>query len=115
MSIVDDLADLFSDTVVITPGYTDDFGGWVASGQVRNFPCRIEGHVQLIKRSDGQDQASALRVIFGGYPNLDIERDRFTLPTRFSPKTNLKAINIEKVFDEETGTDGLYEEVVLPP
>lgn len=110
--IVADLIDLYDSTLIATPGIQDYDGSWIPSGQVlSNLLCRIEGEERLIRRQDGQEVTSSMQVYVAGYNNLTVKSHRYTLPARFSPEADIKAIGVNKVDDEE-GT--LYEVVLFP-
>lgn len=110
-SIVDDILDLLPDTLVAERGYLNEVGSWTASGDSLNLPCRIEGESRLIRDPLGREVASTFQVIVGGYNDLSTEGFRYTLPSRYNPRTQLTAIMVEK----ETDEDGpCYEVVWLP-
>lgn len=110
--IVDDVLDLLLDTITCTPGTVDETGLFVPSGTVLNLPCRIRYGQRTIRRSDGQEVVSTTRVIVGGYNDLTTDGHRYTLPARFSPRTDLVAIRVDKVSDDEDVE--CYEKVWLP-
>lgn len=111
MAFIDDLSEFFNEQVVCTPGALDGFGTFLASGATLALPCRIEGDSRLVRDPNGQEVVSSVQVLVGGYNDLTVEQHRYTLPVRFSPRTDLRAIAIDKVTDE----DGpVYEEIVLP-
>lgn len=110
MGFIDDLADLFSDTVTATPGALDEFGTFIPSGAVLNLLCRIEGEQRLVRDPSGQEVTSSVQVIVAGYNDLTVEGFRYTLPTRYNPRLELRALAIDKVSDE---LGELYEEVLL--
>lgn len=111
MAFIDDLAEFFNESVTATPGVLDGFGAFVASGAELVLPCRIEGDSRLVRDPNGQEVVSSVQVIVGGYNDLTVEQYRYTLPARFSPREQLRAIAIDKVTDEEGTT---YEEIQLP-
>lgn len=111
MAFIDDLADFFVDEITVVPGTLDGYGAFVASGEVLSLPCRIEGEARLVRAPDGQEVVSSVQVIVAGYNDLTVEAHRYTLPARFNPREQLRAIAIDKVDDEE-GT--CYEEIQLP-
>jgi hypothetical protein len=111
MGIVDDLADLFSDTLVVQFGNLGATGGFVPSGATASYPCHIEGGVRLVRNQAGKEVVSSFSVIVAGHHNLDPVHYRYTLPSRFSPNANLVAISVIDNSDE----DGpCYEEVMFP-
>lgn len=111
-TIVDDLADLFSETVIAYPGYLDGYGDWIASGAALTIPCRIEGNVVVVnQRSSGRDIGSHTQIITRGYFNLSPVDYRYDLPAHFRLGTRLRAIEVETEADE---TGPIYETVYLP-
>jgi hypothetical protein len=111
MGFIDDLSELFNESLVATPGILDEYGAFIASGAVLNLPCRIEGESRLVRDPSGQEVVSSVQVVVAGYNDLTVERHRYTLPTRFSPNFLLRAIAIDKVSDED---EPVYEEILLP-
>lgn len=112
MSFVDEFAELLNDILLATPVALDGYGDWVASGTVLSIPCRIEGGT-ITTRDDetGNEVVSHVQVICGGFNNLTTRDHRYTLPARYAPRLDLRAVHIEKVTDE----DGpCYESVFLP-
>jgi hypothetical protein len=109
--IIPYLLDMMCDTINAIPGATDYTGAWVASGDVLALPCRIIGRQQLVKRQDGQEVTSNMKVIIGGFNNLTVDDHRYTLPTRYAPRLDLRAVAVKKVTDEL----GEHHEVVLLP
>lgn len=111
MGFLDDLDDLFSDTLTCTPGITDAFGDFTPSGAVLAPSCYINAESKLVRAETGQEVVSSVQAIVQGHNDLTVNLHRYTLPARFSPRTDLRAIGVVKVSDE----DGeLYEEVVFP-
>lgn len=111
MGIVDDLLDLFGDTVVVQPGVLDSSGGFVASGSTLSLPCHIEGRVELHRDPQGREISSSVQVIVAGAYDLTTHQHRYTLPSHWNPKTNLRAVAVVKASDE----DGAHHEVVSIP
>lgn len=111
MSIVDDLSDLFNDTVLAVPGADDGYGTFIASGATLSLPCYIEGKERLARTAAGEQVTSLLQVYVAGYNNLTVDEYRYTLPARYSPDTLLEAVAVEKVNDEN---GPLYECVHFP-
>jgi hypothetical protein len=103
--------DLMSDTLIATPGVLDEYGAFVASGVVMSLPCRIEGAARLVRDPSGQEVVSSVQVIVAGYDDLTVEGHRYTLPARFNPRIDLRAIVIDKESDE---SGPCYEEIDLP-
>lgn len=100
MPIMADLADLFPDTLVAKPGYFDGYGDWASSGTNLNIPCYIEGRQRTTYDKDGEETLSSYQVYLDGYYALNITDYRFSIPTRYTPDTDLVALSIEQVSDE---------------
>lgn len=108
MAYIDEFLPLMSDDLTITPGTVDVFGEWIPSGEVLVPCCHIEGETRTVRDATGAEVTSSVQVIVGGYFDLTTNRHRYTLPTRFNPRLDLKAIAIDKVSDE---LGPCYEEV----
>lgn len=111
MSILDELSDLFGDTILIQPGSENTFGDFVESGDEFPVSCRLSVLAKLVRDRDGRETVSSTRAILNGYYDLDVDNHRFTLPSDHDPHIKLKAIGIEKKSDEN---GPLYEVVILP-
>jgi hypothetical protein len=109
MGIVDDLSDLFLDTIIATPIVSDIAGGFTPSGAVLSLPCRIEGEARLVRDSTGREVTSSVQVIVAGYNDLTTHEHRYTLPARYNPRTNLTAIYVDKVSSDTE--EECYEEL----
>lgn len=110
-SIVNDLADMFPDTVDVQPGYLDGFGDFIASGAVVSPNCLIEGNVVLTRDTQGREVVSTMQVNVAGDYSLTVDGHRYTLPARYSPRSLLTAIGIEKASDE----NGAHHETIFFP
>lgn len=108
MGFADDFLDMCPDVLVATPGTEDEFGTFTPSGTVLNLPCRIEGEIRTIRDATGQEILSTVQALCLNHHDLSTRLHRFTLPSRFSPSTNLRAIRIDKVSDD---TEPVYEDV----
>lgn len=111
MGFLDDLSDLFPDTLTAQPVTTDEFGDTTNDGSALSLSCYIEGESKLVRNQEGQEVVSSVQVIVKGDNSLSVDGHRYTLPARFDPRTDLKAIGVVKVSDEN---GALYEEVLLP-
>ena len=112
MRINDALAHLFKDTAYAEPGVGDGTGGWVASGAVIAFKCRIEGSVVAVTdTATGRRQVSQLQLITCEPLGLSAVTHRFTIPDRYTPYYQLRAHAIEKESDD---IGPCYEIVYLP-
>jgi hypothetical protein len=109
VGIVDDLADLFLDEIIATPGTRDYAGGFVPSGTILNLPCRIEGEARLVRDSTGREVTSSVQVIVAGYNHLTTHEHEYTLPARYNPRTDLTAIYVDKVSSDTE--EECYEEL----
>lgn len=104
--------DMMPDTVLAQPGHVSATGAFVASGEVVTLEhCRVEGGPRLVRLSTGEEVVASVTVIVGEFVDLTAERHRYTLPARFSPRSNLKALSVIPVTDEDGGE---YVEVYLP-
>jgi hypothetical protein len=111
MAFVDGFADMMPDTLLAQPGTTDNYGEWVASGEEQSITCRFEGRSRLVRDSSGREVVSMLQAITLGVFNLTVAGYRYTLPARFTNRTEVLAIGVERESDE----DGPDHEVVLFP
>ncbi len=112
MSIFADLfLDMMSDEITVTLGFNDAFGKFTASGEVLSLPCHIRGRASLVRDRSGREVTSSVQVIVLGVHDLTTDKHRYTLPTRFSPRSNLQAISIGESSDEN---GPVYEKVYLP-
>jgi len=110
--IVSDLADLMSETLIATPGYTTGFGAFVASGTVLNISCLIEGDIKQVRDHSGDEAVSSVQAHLDGDYSLTTTKHRYTLPSRFpDPRTDIEAIAIEYASDE----NGAHHAVVMLP
>ena len=110
-SLINHLTDCMSDTISAQLGTIDGFGKFTASGTPVTIQCYIKGESMLIRDPTGQEVISSFQIVTAGPFNLNAESYRYTLPTSFTPKTDLKAIAIRKVVDE----DGPHHEVIMLP
>lgn len=111
MGFFADFVDLMTDELVVQPGALDLYGTFVPSGASIALTCRIEGKARMVRDpSNGQEVVSSVQV-FVEASDLTTDEHRYTLPARFEPRTNLRAIAIEK-YDDESGP--CYEKVMFP-
>lgn len=112
--ITGDLADMFGDVLVAQPGSVDGLGAWTASGSALNPVCHIVAlrGGTLIRDAGGNEVVSSYKVIVGANPTLGLTVDghRYDLPSRFSPRTELTALKVDYVSDED-GDPGHHERV----
>lgn len=110
MSIVDELAHLFTETLIAQPGTVDREGTFTPVGAAVSVPARFEGNVRVV-RGNGQEVVSSLSAIVAGTPGFSPHGYRYTIPSRFTPNSNLIAIQVV----HESDADGpVYEEVLFP-
>lgn len=111
-SFIDDFLDMMADEIGVTPGSTNEYGDFTPSGAEVVYRCYIEGSNRLVRDIHGQEVvASHLAVVGARDPGLTVESHRYRLPARYSPNTDLVAINIEIANDED---GACYQTVVLP-
>lgn len=97
--IVDDLLDLFPDTITVEPYVSSDGKGKATYGAGVDRTARIsQGHHKIIRMPDGQERVSTIMAVFAGAFNITA-KDRYTLPARFSPRQPV-AISVVHSSDE---------------
>lgn len=109
--IVADLAELFSETVVVE-AYTGQAQHGVdtyASGVSR--ACHIEGRSRVIRDLSGQERVSTVTVTLAGAFGTS-EKDRITLPSRFAV-TQPPILAVKRMTDENGEALGHHETVFL--
>ena len=106
-----EFADLMPDTVIVTSGYLNSYGDFITSGAILSLPCRIEGTSKLVRDRAGQEVVSSFQIYTDSFNTLSVDRHRFTLPSRFTPRTEVQAIGIDPESDE---TGPCYEVIYLP-
>ncbi len=96
--IVDDLADLFTDTVTVESCVSvDGFGNpTYAAGAAR--AARVSGKVMTVRDQQGHETVSTVQVTLAGAFGVTV-KDRFTLPARFVPTQPLP-IAVKEASDE---------------
>lgn len=110
-----EFADLFLDfafeTITARRGTVDNEGTWTPVGAAVTVPCRFEGQIRTVRNAQGQEFTSSVQAIVLGTPNFNPQEYRFTLPSRFTPNTNVQALSVGKESDE---SGPCYEEVFFP-
>ncbi len=106
MGIVDDLADMFPDTVVMeTLGTGDRYGAKTVTASV-SIKAYVSGRETKVRDAQGQMRSSSVHATlagcYGATPN-----HQFTLPDRFNPRSPA-VIAVMKSTDE----DGPHHETV---
>jgi hypothetical protein len=111
-TFMEQCADLMPHTVVAQPGYLDVRGKFIASGDSVNVTCRLRASQRLVREdSSGREVVSTTRFTTSTYIGLTTDGYRYTLPTGFTPRTEIRAIMVDKHADE---TGLIYEVVHLP-
>lgn len=112
MGIVDELIDFFPDTIIGQRGTTSGMGAWAADGSDPvTYPARYEGGPRQVRVETGAVETSNTSAIVAGAPPFDAKDWRYTLPARFHPRENLRALWVDKA-DDESGP--AYVEVFFP-
>lgn len=111
MTFIADLSDLMPDTVTAIRVVNDGYGDYIPSGQIQ-FRARIEANNHLVRAAGtGNEVVSSAIIYADGFYGLGVDTHRFTLPDRYSPREEIRAIAIEPYTDE----DGeCYESIHLP-
>lgn len=115
-AIAPHLLDMMSDTVSCQPGTLDGFGKFTAVGVALVGTCHISGKNRMIRDNEGNEVVSSLKVIvvdslgaaLGLLPDTPTLSYRYTLPNRYIPNSNLTALAVKPVQDE----NGPHHEVV---
>ena len=84
--------------------------GFVASGSPVSVACYIDGENMTIRSQVGQEVVSRVQVLVAA-ANLTTTGHRYTLPSRFVPYSNLTAIGVDRVSDED---EVAYERIHFP-
>lgn len=86
MSILDDVADLYPDTILVTPRPTVDGWGVESGTSTASYAARISARLVRVRTADGevtvQQQYATVRGLVSG---LDTNA-KVTLPARFDPR-----------------------------
>lgn len=109
-TIISDLADMFSDDLVVETVAADAYGQFSVIGAPLTIRCHIEGNSKQVRDKSGQDVVSNLQIITAGYFSLTTDRHRYTVPSRYSSRVRLEALAIDKESDEN---GPCYEEIML--
>jgi hypothetical protein len=100
MSILtDDFLDMLPDTVTIQWGLESGFGAFIPSGEAASIPCYIEGRIRLVADPAGLEVTSRIQIYVDPGP-YTVRNHRYTIPDRFDPYQDIKAIAIEPFTDE---------------
>jgi len=96
--IIPDLLDFFPDVVLVEPFLGKTTLSSSTYGTVVSHPAKVQGRHTKVRTSDGTEQVSSVNVLFAGVFGVQV-RDRFTLPTRFSP-TQPTPLAVSRATDE---------------
>lgn len=110
-SIIPDMLDMMPDTITVQPGSLDGFGKFTDSGAPFDVRCYISAKTKLLRSSDGREITSSAKAIMAGVNDLTVEAHRYTLPIRFNPRVDLRAITVDRPTDE----DGPHHETLFFP
>jgi hypothetical protein len=98
-TLLDDLADMFPDTVAWRKALAIDGRGKVTSWQAsQDLPAYVYGKTSLIRDSRGQERVSTVRIVIRGAYGCEAV-DEFTLPSRFTPRKP-RALAVARRTDE---------------
>lgn len=111
MAFIDEFAGELNDSLVAQPVTHNLDGDWTANGApLATIPCRIEGGGELVRdAAASREVVSHLLVITNGVRNLNVRDYVYTVPSRYSPYQNLRALRV----DVESDEDGTSYEVVF--
>ena len=105
-AIVDDMLDMFPDTVLVqTPGTPDGFGADTPGTAVPRS-AHVYDRIRQVVGQDGQMRQSSVTAVFAGAFDLTVNHV-YTLPVRFVPRQP-KALVVAKRTDE----NGAHHETV---
>jgi hypothetical protein len=97
--IIDDLLDMFPDTVdVEEPSAYDTYGRPTGYGTKKTIAARVTGRIMVVKGMDGQEKVSTVQVVIAGVVGVTPQA-RVTLPARYVPNQP-KVIAVSKATDE---------------
>lgn len=106
MGIIDDLADLFPDTVVMTTMGAGDRYGAKTPGTAVSIPAYVSGKETIVRDATGQQRTSSVHAVLAGTFGATPDH-KFTLPDRFNPREPA-VIAVMRSSDE----DGAHHETV---
>lgn len=98
MSIIDDTAEFYADTITITRQTFDAWGAPTPGASV-TVSARISNKVNKVMGPNGEEVVSSLMATISSVPSIGGVQiktdDEFTLPARFSPnKPRAKSIQV---------------------
>lgn len=113
IDLIAELYDMFeAGALIADPGSEDYAGNWVASGAQQVIDAYVSGGTKLVRSPRGEEVVSSVQVITAGYFNLDTDHYRYTIPSRFNPNTDLRAVGVEHYTDE--GGVPAFQQVFFP-
>lgn len=102
IDLIAELADMFEEgALVAQPGGEDHAGNWVADGDPIVINAYISGGNRLVRAATGEESVSSVHAITAGFFNLDTVNFRYTIPSRYTPNEDLRAIAVEHYTDED--------------
>lgn len=110
-AFMDDLADLFPDTISAQPGTIDRMGKFTPVGSAVPYRAQCTGDVRMVRNSSNQEKVSSVKAIMAGQYGLTDDRHRYSIPSRFVPNAGLVAVAVEHHTDE----DGACYEIIRFP
>lgn len=106
MGIVDDLSDMFPDTVTMQAVTFDRYGAPTNDGAPVDITCYVSGKQTQVRDGQGQMRTSSVHATLAGVFGATTTH-KFTLPARFVPNQPA-VITVLKSTDE----DGAHHETV---
>jgi hypothetical protein len=111
-TFLEELAELAPHILVAQPGYLTGAGDFVASGEVLQITCQIEGESQLVRDNQAREVVSSFNAICLEFNALTVDGFRYAIPSSFpEPTINLVAVRVDPASDED---GALYETVFFP-
>jgi hypothetical protein len=95
---IDDLMDMFPDTVQVNVRSAPDEYGQTTLISSRDLPARVVGKTKAMLDRQGNEVTSSVQVLFAGVFDLTTDME-YILPVRFQPR-NPKPISVEHATDE---------------
>ncbi len=98
LSILNQIKKLYADTILVEPYISSDLLGVRTYGSSVPYKARIKGQHILVKDASGKEVMSTVQAWPDATTGITV-RDRFTLPSRFSPQTP-ECIDVPYLSDE---------------
>ncbi len=102
MSLVDDLRELFTGTIILEPFTALDSYGSPTWGSGIAYPARIQQRARRIRNAQGDEVTSMTQVYLATVPESLTIRDRVTLPAPYAP-TQPPILALARSPDDEGG------------